>query len=138
MSTDLHPFRSAPFTEAAQPARPFPWARFSVMVAAILAIHAREDIARWHAARGQREATAAAQGTARAEVNAAASSSRNAASSSVTGVFGRSRTTHAKPSGWSHGPSVSRFTGAPRSAGSCAWTARSRGFAMGSPSTACR
>lgn len=68
----LHPFRSAPFTEAATPTRPFPWARFSVMAAAIVAIHAREDIARWWYARGQREAIAAAQGTARAEQNAAA------------------------------------------------------------------
>ena len=68
----LHPFRSAPFTEAATPARPFPWARFAVMVAAILAIHAREDIARWWHARGQRQTIAATQGTARAEQNAAA------------------------------------------------------------------
>lgn len=69
MSTQLHPYRSAPFTEVRPP---FPTRRFCVMVAAILALHSRDDIARWQSDRARRAAIAEAQRTARAEMNARA------------------------------------------------------------------
>lgn len=69
MSMETHPYRSAPFTETRPP---FPARRFGVMVAAILALHSRDDIARWQRNRARRTAIATAQGTARAEMNARA------------------------------------------------------------------